>query len=87
MSGKDESKGFWWRLPVIESTDWGKLGPGFGFGIGCGVGLGAGFVGGTFSIFSPLGINVLCLTQSTCQHYCLLVSIMILKIFSHALLR
>jgi hypothetical protein len=54
MSGKDESKGFWWRLPTIESTDWGKLGPGFGFGIGCGVGVGAGLVGGTFSIFSSL---------------------------------
>eukprot|EP00246_Nothoceros_aenigmaticus_P006379 TRINITY_DN19227_c0_g1_i1.p1 TRINITY_DN19227_c0_g1~~TRINITY_DN19227_c0_g1_i1.p1 ORF type:complete len:137 (-),score=22.60 TRINITY_DN19227_c0_g1_i1:268-678(-) len=42
----DDQKGWLWRLPTIETQEWGKLGPGFGYGIGCGVGIGAGVVGG-----------------------------------------
>ncbi|CAM6086769.1 unnamed protein product [Calypogeia fissa] len=54
MSDDDNKKGLIWRLPTIESTDWGKLGPGFGYGIGCGVGVGAGLVGGAgFGIGFP----------------------------------
>jgi len=41
-----EKKGFLWRLPKLQTHDWGKMGPAFGYGIGCGVGLGAGIVGG-----------------------------------------
>ncbi|KAL3696298.1 hypothetical protein R1sor_010374 [Riccia sorocarpa] len=34
-----------WRLPVVEFANWGKLGSGFGYGIGSRVGIGAGIVG------------------------------------------
>jgi len=44
-----EKKGFLWRLPKLQTHDWGKMGPAFGYGIGCGVGLGAGIVGGMIS--------------------------------------
>ncbi|KAG6541973.1 hypothetical protein Mapa_016610 [Marchantia paleacea] len=46
MRDDGSQKGFLWRLPVIESSEWGKLGPAFGYGIGCGFGVGAGIVGG-----------------------------------------
>jgi hypothetical protein len=49
----DNSKGIVWRLPKLQTHDWGRMGPAFGYGIGCGVGLGAGIVGGSrFRAFS-----------------------------------
>ena len=46
MREDDEEKGLLWRLPKLQTRDWGKMGPAFGYGIGCGVGLGVGIVGG-----------------------------------------
>lgn len=71
MRDDDEQKGLLWRLPKLETADFGKLGPGFGYGIGCGFGVGAGVIGGLFffgSSFPSLGrfgfsvtlIKVLC---------------------------
>jgi hypothetical protein len=48
MRDDDEQKGLLWRLPKLETADFGKLGPGFGYGIGCGFGVGAGVIGGLF---------------------------------------
>ncbi|CAN4127434.1 unnamed protein product [Withania somnifera] len=47
MSGREEEKGLLWKLPIIKSKQFGKIGPGFGLGIGCGFGLGIGLIGGT----------------------------------------
>ncbi|XP_061339010.1 uncharacterized protein LOC133285747 [Gastrolobium bilobum] len=47
MSGDDSGgKGLLWKLPVINSNDFGKLGPAFALGAGCGVGIGVGLLGG-----------------------------------------
>ncbi len=51
MRDDDEQKGLLWRLPKLETADFGKLGPGFGYGIGCGFGVGAGVIGGLFVCF------------------------------------
>lgn len=45
MGGRIQRKNSF-KLPVVTSPDWGKLGPGLGYGIGCGVGIGVGIVGG-----------------------------------------
>ncbi|XP_047175695.1 glycine-rich cell wall structural protein 1 [Vigna umbellata] len=45
MNG-DDNKGLLWKLPVIKSDQFGKVGPAFGIGVGCGLGFGAGFLGG-----------------------------------------
>lgn len=47
-----DDKGLLWKLPVVESKRFGKLGPAFGFGAGCGLGFGIGLLGGNsqFSI-------------------------------------
>ncbi|KAI4347439.1 hypothetical protein L6164_008252 [Bauhinia variegata] len=42
----DQEKGLLWKLPVVKSRDFGKVGPAFGIGAGCGVGLGLGLLGG-----------------------------------------
>ncbi|WVZ15615.1 hypothetical protein V8G54_013181 [Vigna mungo] len=42
----DDNKGLLWKLPVIKSDQFGKVGPAFGIGVGCGLGFGAGFLGG-----------------------------------------
>jgi hypothetical protein len=55
MRDDDEQKGLLWRLPKLETADFGKLGPGFGYGIGCGFGVGAGVIGGLFVCFFFLG--------------------------------
>ncbi|CAL0303533.1 unnamed protein product [Lupinus luteus] len=41
-----KEKGLVWKLPVLISKDFGKLGPAFGFGAGCGLGFGVGLLGG-----------------------------------------
>ncbi|KAL5703988.1 hypothetical protein ACHQM5_022472 [Ranunculus cassubicifolius] len=41
-----DEKGLLWKLPVVKSKQFGKVGPGFGFGAGCGIGLGFGLMGG-----------------------------------------
>ncbi|KAI4351901.1 hypothetical protein L6164_006202 [Bauhinia variegata] len=41
-----EEKGLLWKLPVVKSRDFGKVGPAFGIGAGCGVGFGVGLLGG-----------------------------------------
>ncbi|OIV98948.1 hypothetical protein TanjilG_07383 [Lupinus angustifolius] len=46
MSRSAGEKGLLWKLPVIKSSDFGKLGPAFGFGAGCGLGFGVGILGG-----------------------------------------
>ncbi|KAJ7516963.1 hypothetical protein O6H91_21G006600 [Diphasiastrum complanatum] len=51
-------KGLVWRLPVVETADWGKLGPGFGYGLGCGVGVGAGVIGGAGLGFGFPGLQL-----------------------------
>ncbi|EFJ27311.1 hypothetical protein SELMODRAFT_412375 [Selaginella moellendorffii] len=38
-------RGLLWKLPLVKSSEWGKLGPAFGAGVGCGVGVGAGIIG------------------------------------------
>lgn len=43
---RDSDKGLLWKLPVVKTKDFGKLGPGFGFGAGCGFGFGLGVLGG-----------------------------------------
>lgn len=50
----DDGKGTLWKLPVVRSKQFGKLGPGFGLGFGCGFGFGAGLLGGTSPDFEPL---------------------------------
>lgn len=45
MNGSEE-KGLLWKLPVVKSADFGKLGPGFALGAGCGLGFGVGLLGG-----------------------------------------
>lgn len=55
----DDERGIMWRLPKLQTKDWGKLGPAFGYGVGCGVGLGAGIVGGPLffpSLFLRFGV-------------------------------
>ncbi|KAL5081115.1 hypothetical protein RYX36_009536 [Vicia faba] len=42
----DDDKGLLWKLPVVRSSSFGKMGPGFGVGAGCGVGFGLGLLGG-----------------------------------------
>jgi hypothetical protein len=49
----DDNKPFFWRLPKLQTADWGKMGPAFGYGIGCGLGVGAGIVGGPCPLFLP----------------------------------
>lgn len=63
----EDSKRFLWRLPKLETADWGKMGPGFGYGIGCGIGVGAGVVGGFF--FLPLSPS-----HSVVKFFCGLVT-------------
>ena len=46
--GDDDERGLLWKLPMVKSSDFGKLGPAFGVGAGCGVGFGVGLLGGTF---------------------------------------
>lgn len=45
--GGDDEKGLLWKLPVVKSNNFGKVGPAFGFGAGCGLGFGLGLLGGT----------------------------------------
>ncbi|TKY45037.1 Cadmium-induced protein AS8 [Spatholobus suberectus] len=45
MNG-DEDKGLLWKLPVVKSDHFGKVGPAFGIGAGCGLGFGIGLLGG-----------------------------------------
>ncbi|RDX69379.1 hypothetical protein CR513_51514 [Mucuna pruriens] len=45
MNG-DENKGLLWKLPVVKSDQFGKVGPAFGLGAGCGLGFGLGLLGG-----------------------------------------
>jgi len=47
MRNGDDEKGLLWKLPVLKSSNLGKLGPGFGVGAGCGLGFGIGLLGGT----------------------------------------
>ncbi|KAI3856861.1 hypothetical protein MKX03_036167 [Papaver bracteatum] len=42
----NDDKGLLWKLPVIKTSEFGKLGPAFGVGVGCGLGVGIGFLGG-----------------------------------------
>lgn len=45
--GRDDDKiGLLWKLPVVKTKEFGKLGPGFGIGAGCGFGFAIGLVGG-----------------------------------------
>eukprot|EP01018_Ginkgo_biloba_P023030 Gb_17938 [translate_table: standard] len=53
MEDGDRKKGLLWKLPLVESRDLGKIGPGLGYGIGCGFGFGVGLFGG-----AGLGIGV-----------------------------
>ncbi|XP_021775308.1 uncharacterized protein LOC110739153 [Chenopodium quinoa] len=49
MSGandRDADKGLLWKLPEIQTKDFGKIGPAFSFGAGCGFGFGLGVIGG-----------------------------------------
>ncbi|XP_024532236.1 chorion class B protein M3A5 [Selaginella moellendorffii] len=47
MKRREEmERGLLWKLPLVKSSEWGKLGPAFGAGVGCGVGVGAGIIGG-----------------------------------------
>ncbi|OIW07883.1 hypothetical protein TanjilG_19984 [Lupinus angustifolius] len=41
-----KEKGLLWKLPVLISKDFGKLGPAFRFGAGCSLGFGVGLLGG-----------------------------------------
>lgn len=49
--GNNEVKDLLWKLPVLKSDDFGKMGPAFGVGAGCGVGFGVGLLGGTIFFF------------------------------------
>lgn len=42
----DADKGLLWKLPVIKTSQFGKIGPAFGVGAGCGFGFGLGLLGG-----------------------------------------
>ncbi|KAG4991748.1 hypothetical protein JHK87_025205 [Glycine soja] len=44
MNG-DDDKGLLWKLPVVKSDHFGKVGPAFGIGAGCGLGFGLGLLG------------------------------------------
>ncbi|XP_004512593.1 uncharacterized protein [Cicer arietinum] len=46
MNNSDDDKGLLWKLPVVKSNNFGKVGPAFGFGAGCGFGFGLGLLGG-----------------------------------------
>ncbi len=59
MREDEEEKGLLWRLPKLQTRDWGKMGPAFGYGIGCGVGLGAGIVGGSRCFLSDFVSDVI----------------------------
>lgn len=47
MNGEDD-KSLLWKLPVVKSDQFGKVGPAFGIGAGCGLGFGLGLLGGSF---------------------------------------
>lgn len=49
MNNSDDDKGLLWKLPVVKSNNFGKVGPAFGFGAGCGFGFGLGLLGGRYS--------------------------------------
>uniref|UniRef100_A0A803N0R7 Uncharacterized protein n=1 Tax=Chenopodium quinoa TaxID=63459 RepID=A0A803N0R7_CHEQI len=58
MSGandRDADKGLLWKLPEIQTKDFGKIGPAFSFGAGCGFGFGLGVIGG--ALVDELVIN------------------------------
>lgn len=42
----DDERGLLWKLPVVKSSNFGKVGPAFGVGAGCGLGFGIGLLGG-----------------------------------------
>ncbi|KAH7443773.1 hypothetical protein KP509_02G050300 [Ceratopteris richardii] len=46
-----------WKLPVMYSTDLGRLGPGFGCGVGFGFGIGFGIIGGAGIGFGLPGLQ------------------------------
>jgi len=46
----DDNKGLLWKLPLVKSDQFGKLGPAFGIGAGCGLGFGAGVLGGSLHL-------------------------------------